>query len=209
MILALFLAAAAPGAAAPTAIEAERAFVADAQTKGQWTAFRAWSTPDALMFAPQPVKAHEFLKGRGDPPTAVFWWPGESFVSCDGETAVNTGPWVREWGKSVGYFTTVWQRQPDRSWKWIYDGGDELKQARGQGGDIEPRRAACPNYPVPAAPRGESSANAKRGSGGSRDRTLNWTWAVAPNGSRTFVATLWDGKQHRIVIDDRVEAPPR
>jgi hypothetical protein len=212
MIVALLLAAAAPAATSPakqTAIDAERAFVADAQTKGQWTAFRAWSTPNALMFTPQPVKAHEFLNGRSDPPTAVFWWPGASFVSCDGDTAVNTGPWVREWGKSVGYFTTVWQRQGDRSWKWIYDGGDELDKARGQGGDIEPRRATCPNFPVPTAPRVETSANAKRGGGASRDRTLNWQWSVDPDGSRIFLATLWDGKQHRTVVEDRVAAPPR
>ena len=118
MIEALLLAAAEP---AITAIDAERAFVADAQKLGQWTAFRKWSTPDAIMFTPQAAKAHDFLKELKDPQTAVFWWPGRSFVSCDGTYAVNTGPWVRQWGKSVGYFTTVWQRQPDGSWKWIID----------------------------------------------------------------------------------------
>ena len=45
MILALLLAAAAP----QTAIDAERAFVADAQTLGQWTAFRKYAADDAVM----------------------------------------------------------------------------------------------------------------------------------------------------------------
>jgi hypothetical protein len=212
VIGALLLAVAAPTAAAPapqTAIDAERAFVADAQAKGQWTAFRAWSTPDALMFTPQPVKAHEFLNGRSDPPTAVFWWPGASFVSCDGDTAVNTGPWVREWGKSVGYFTTVWQRQGDRSWKWVYDAGDELKRLRAQGGDIEQQKATCPRSSVPTPPRGAAPANARRGGGASRDLSLSWDYWVAPDGSRAFFARAWDGQQHRIVIADRVAAPPR
>ena len=62
-------------------------------------------------FCRRPAGAQQWLKGKADPPVAVFWWPGRSYVSCDGKTAINTGPWVRQWGKSVGYFTTVWQRQ--------------------------------------------------------------------------------------------------
>ena len=212
MIMPLLLAIAAPSAIPPakqTPIDAERAFAADAQANGQWTAFRAWSAPDALMFTPQPVKARDFLAGRENPLVAVYWWPGASFISCDGNTAVNTGPWVREWGKSVGYFTTVWQRQSDRSWKWVYDGGDQLKQARGQGGDIEPRRATCPNMPVSVPPRIDSPANARRGSGASRDRTLNWQWSVGPDGSRTFTATTWDGARHVTVVEDHVDAPSK
>jgi hypothetical protein len=55
MILASLLLAA---AAAPlTAVEAERAFAADAQKQGQWTAFRKWAAPDAVMWTPQAVWA--------------------------------------------------------------------------------------------------------------------------------------------------------
>ena len=207
MIAALLLALAAPANAAPTALDAERAFAADAQAKGQWTAFRAWSTSDAIMFTPQPVRAQQFLRDRADPPASVYWWPGASFVSCDGATAVNTGPWVRDGGKSVGYFTTVWKRQPDRSWKWTYDAGEELKRPRAQGGDIEQDRAACPKSSVPAAPRIEAPANSRRGGGASRDLTLTWDYWVAPDGSRGFIARLWDGTKHRTVLEDRVAAP--
>jgi hypothetical protein len=202
MMLALLLAA-----ASPTAIDAERAFAAEAQGKGQWTAFRDWSTDDAQMFVPQPVNAHEFLKDRKDPPVAVFWWPGASYVSCDGSTAVNTGPWMREWGKSVGYFTTVWKRQPEGNWKWVYDGGDALDVPRAQGGDIQPQRAACPTLPVPPPPQREMSAEVKWGSGSSKDGTLNWFWAVQPDGSRSFTTLLWDGHHHKLVVDDRIAAP--
>ncbi len=149
MITALLIAAATPPASpVSTAVDAERAFAADAQKLGQWTAFRKWAAPDALMFTPEPVKAHDFLKDRKDPPIPVFWWPGRSFVSCDGTYAVNTGPWVREWGKSVGYFTTVWRREGD-SWRWTYDAGDAMKEARAEGGDIVPHPAKCPDLPVP------------------------------------------------------------
>ena len=211
MLVALALAAAAPAASAPapTAIDAERAFAADAQKSGQWTAFKAWSTPDALMFTPQPVKAHDFLKARKDPPTAVFWWPGASFMSCDGTAAVNTGPWVREWGKSVGYFTTVWLRQPDRGWKWAYDAGDNLTTARAGGGDIKPRTASCQSKPPAFVPAHAQNPAIKAGDGQSGDGTLRWSWRVGADGERRFRAFLWDGRTMQQVVHDHVAAPPK
>ena len=211
-MIALLVAAAAQttaidAAAARSAVDAERAFAADAQQLGQWTAFRKWAAGDALMFVPQSVNAHEFLKDRNDPPVAVFWWPGRSYVSCDGTYAINTGPWVREWGKAVGYFTTVWQRQSDGGWNWIYDAGDELKVPRAEGGDITPAVAACPSLPLPPPPQREMPADVKSAQGTSNDGTLHWFWTVAADGGRRFTATLWDGQQRRLVVDDQV-APP-
>lgn len=206
MILALLLAAADP--APTTAIDAERAFAADAQKLGQWTAFRKWSTSDALMFVPQPTGAHAFLKGRKNPPVSVYWWPGRSYVSCDGKTAINTGPWVRDYGKSVGYFTTVWVKQPNGGWKWVYDAGDEDKFMRDEGGDIAPVNATCPKLPLPPPPQREAQANVKTGGGSSGDGTLTWGWSVGRSGERNFFALLWDGKQRQRVIDDKV-APPK
>ena len=204
MILALLLAA----GSSTSAIEAERQFAADAQKLGQWTAFRKWAAADALMFTPDPVKVQDLLKGSKDPPVAVFWWPGRSFVSCDGQSAVNTGPWVRGWGKSVGYFTTVWNRQSDGTWKWTYDAGDTLAQARAEGGDIRPVAATCPqkDLPVPPPPQAEMPEGVKFGRGSSPDGTLQWMWTVQPDGARTFRASVWDGSSHKPVIDDRVAA---
>ena len=203
MILALLLAAAAP----VTAIDAERSFAADAQKLGQWTAFRKYAAPDALMFVPQPVNAQVWLKGRKDPPASVFWWPGRSYVSCDGKMAINTGPWVRGYGKSVGYYTTVWLRQKDGAWKWVYDAGDEDKFMRDEGGDIAPINAKCPKLPLPPPPQREMPAEIKYGGGSSADGTLTWGWTVERNGKRNFFALMWDGKQRQMVIEDKVAAP--
>ena len=205
-MISLILAAAA--AAQMTPIDAERAFAEDAHKLGQWTAFRKWSTDDAVLFVPQQVNAHAFLKDKKDPPASVFWWPGRSYVSCDGSYAVNTGPWVREGGKSVGYFTTVWQRQPGGGWKWTYDGGDNLDTPRAEGGDIEEVRAVCGGQPPPA-PTPELDPGVKYTSGESADGTLRWTWSVAPDGSRSFRAWLWTLEGMQRVIDDQVAAPPR
>ena len=118
MILALLLAS----ATLPTAIDAERAFARDAQKIGQWTAFRKYADRDAVMFTPQAVWVQTFLKDRKDPPKTVRWAPAQSFVSCDGRTSVNTGPWWGADGVHHGYFTTVWQRT-NGAWRWVYDGG--------------------------------------------------------------------------------------
>ncbi len=213
MILAILLAAAAPTAAprpAPrpmSAIDAERAFAADAQKIGQWTAFRKWSTSDALMFTPQPVNARAFFGKLKNPAVPVFWWPGRSYVSCDGKVAINTGPWVRDYGKSVGYFTTVWVRQRDGGWKWVYDAGDEEKFMRGEGGDIAPVVAACSKPKMPAV-AAAPPPGWKAGSGRSPDGTLEWAWAVRSDGSRTFLVNLWDGTKRQTVIEDKVAAAP-
>ena len=208
MILALLLAAAAP--TAPTsALDVERAFAADAQRLGQWTAFRKYAAPDALMFVPQPVIAQAWLKGRKNPPVSVFWWPGRSYVSCDGSVAINTGPWVRDYGKRVGFFTTVWLRQKDRSWKWVYDAGNEDKFMRDEGGDIAPVVAACPPTPLGTPARPAVPVGVKQGDGSSPDGTLSWGWTVAPSGERNFFAMMWDGKKRQMVIEDKVAAPAR
>ena len=89
MILALLFAA-----SSPSVVDAENAFARDAQRLGQWSAFARYADTDAVMFNPQAVWARDFLKGRKNPPASVRWWPTHSFTSCDGRTAVNTGPWV-------------------------------------------------------------------------------------------------------------------
>lgn len=200
MILALALAAAQP----QTAIDAERAFAADAQKLGQWTAFRKYAAHDAVMFAPQQVNVQAFLKDKQDPPVAVFWWPGKSFVSCDGSYAVNTGPWVRQWGKSVGYFTTVWKRQADGGWKWIYDGGDSLEVPRAEGGDIKPRQASCAQPVRAPRPKLGLTQGGTSGAGQSVDGTLVWRWFVRADGSRTLEVLMWNGSDWEAVLNDSV-----
>jgi ketosteroid isomerase-like protein len=197
MILALLIAAATP----QSAVEAERAFAAAAQTDGQWTAFRAFAAPDGVMFTPQQVNAQEWLKGRADPPQSVMWWPAEAWVSCDGTTALTTGPWLRGGGKSAGYFTTVWRRQPDGSWKWLLDHGGALAQPRRAGDAPKVRRASCKGLPTVKKVEGVRGYE----TGSSPDGSLVWNWNVYENGARIVWAELWDGSSHRKVLEDHAE----
>lgn len=193
---------------AKTPVDAERAFAADAKTIGQWTAFRKWSTDDAVMFVPQPAKAHEFLKDRKDPAQAIDWWPTASYVSCDDNTAVNTGGWKRPDG-SVGYFTTIWQRQADGSWKWLVDGGDVLKTARPALKEPVVLRATCHGTkfvpPIGVAPPPGVVADPESW-GLSSDGSLLWHWRTNPDGrNRTLTVDLVTGPNSTTqVIGDSV-----
>ena len=199
---ALLLAAASPGA-----MDAERAFAADAQRLGQWSAFRKWAGEDAVMFTPQAIWARDFLKGRKDPPKAIRWRPAHSFVSCDGRTAVNTGTWWRPDGSVGGYFTTVWQRTAGK-WRWVYDGGDGLKgrQPAVPKAQVHPSSCAgkAPGAPIiPPPPLTASQARTTpedNGRGQSADKTLGWDWKVGKNGARVFRVYQWKGGRYAQVL---------
>ncbi|MDF7776984.1 hypothetical protein P1X14_17135 [Sphingomonas sp. AOB5] len=200
MLLALMLFAAQDP---ETAVEAERAFNRSAQTEGQWTAFRKYSTPDAVIFTPQPVKAHEALP-KADPKITVQWWPAQSYVSCDGTMAVNTGPWVRP--KGVGYFTTVWARQDDGHYKWVYDGGDALTTPRALPEKPQVRTASCSGKPTEVLAL--TSPSFTSGGGQSEDGSLVYHWIVTPEGARRLDVHLWNGQKFDVVLTDRIAAAP-
>lgn len=214
MLAALLLAAAAPA----TAVDAERAFAADAQKLGQWTAFRKWADPTAVMFDPQAVWAHEHLKDRKNPPQSVRWWPAQSWASCDGRTAVNTGPWRIEATKSDGYFTTLWMRQASGQWRWTVDGGDSLATPLARPARPVVRKASCSNSALRrqqverayANPINRSAPPGDSGFARSADATLLYNWTVAADGARRTRVQLWTGRRFETVLDQKVAAaPPR
>jgi len=194
-------------------VDAERAFIADSHSSGQWTAFRKWADDDAIMFVPQPVWAQEFLNDRKDPPRSIDWAPAESWVSCDGQTAINRGPWTSASGERHGYFTTVWTRSHGQ-WRWLYDGGTPLTVRINLPAKPRVTRARC-GKPPKAGDKPEALSTASRrngnppvsGGGRSADGTLIYEWKVAADGARHFEAKLWDGNGYRTISNQYVAAP--
>lgn len=192
-------------AAAPSALQVEQAFERDAQRIGQWSAFRKYADRDAVMFTPQAVWARDFLAHRADPSKSIRWHAERSFVSCDGRTAVNTGPWFTSDGKPAGYFTTVWQ-QSKAGWRWVYDGGVPAAAAK-PGPKLE--RASCrpraPGAPIAAppalTPTQSRTTPEDNGRGESADRTLGWDWKVTPNGARRLRVYIWNKGRYTEVIN--------
>lgn len=210
MIVAALLVAAAP---APTAIDAERAFILDAQRIGQWSAFRKYADKDAVIFTPQAAWARDFLRGRKDPPRAISWRPAVSYVSCDGRTAVNTGPWFGVGGRPGGTFNTVWQRT-EGGWHWVYDGGGPLTGSSARTGAPVIHAASCAGKPKgppiapppPLSPRKSYVAKADNGRGESADKTLGWDWQVTAAGTRRFRLFEWTGNRYVEVLTRQVRA---
>jgi hypothetical protein len=212
MIAAFLLAA----ASLPSAVDAERAFAADAKRIGQWTAFRKYADKDAVMFTPQAVWVQTFLKDRKDPPKVIQWWPAHSFVSCDGRIAVNTGPWIGSDNVHHGYFTTVWQRT-GRQWRWVYDGGAaEDGPLPSPPAMAQVHRASCvakaPGAPVipppPLTPKQARTTPEDAGRGQSADKTLGWDWKVEKSGARHFRVYQWAGGRYAQVLVNDIPAPP-
>ena len=199
--IALLAVAAAP-AAPRTALDAERAFDATAARDGQWTAFRAYADPGAIMFVPRPVNAQAWLKGRPDPARSVRWQPVSTYVACDGRWAVNFGRWQRPDG-SRGYFTTVWHHGA-RGWRWVLAHGDVFRAPRVAPDPVPPvRHAACGGEGRTIG----KPADGDSGVGASNDATLRWAYAVAADGARTVHVELWTGARYDTVIDEHVPAP--
>ncbi|GAA4009581.1 hypothetical protein GCM10022280_03060 [Sphingomonas swuensis] len=208
MILTLLLAAAAP----VSAVDAERAFAADARRLGQWTAFRKWADPTAVMFDPQAVWAQQYLAGRRDPPASVRWWPDRSWTSCDGRTAVNSGPYRMAGKAGGGRFLTLWMRQPSGQWRWTIDGGSPAARPAAMTSRVTVRRASCQNPQLRrrqiaasyANPANRAAAPGDSGYSRSADGTLLFNWTVAADGIRHSRVQLWTGRRFEPVVDETV-----
>lgn len=190
----------APGAAQPsTIVAAELAFARAARENGQWTAFRQFVAPGALLHGRNgPFPIEPWLATQMDPPEAVHWEPRAVVMSCDGALAVSQGRLTTPDGK-VGNFITVWERQPDGAYRYVFDaGGLDVPQPPPrkpvEEGNIVVSAidavlglvASCPRGgtpvpPPPAIPVGEEGkADARL----SRDGTLRWRWEHRADGTR-------------------------
>lgn len=104
-------------------VAAERAFAADGLATGIKASFLKHSAPEAIVFAPGPVKAHDLYAARPDqkgPP--LVWWPLWAGIARSGDLGFTTGPATYD-GQENGWYFTVWAKQPGGGWKWLYDGG--------------------------------------------------------------------------------------
>lgn len=194
-----------PLAANPSAvIAAELAFNRLAQDKGMVPAFRETAHRDAVMFTPRRVRAQEWLR-TGDLGSGISWSPHAVYTSCDGSAGATTGGWTGP-GGSHGYFTTVWLRARDGSFKWILDHGVPLTGAKREAPEfIEARQARCTARPPVTIETGGEGDDLAIGL--AADQTLSWRSLVRRDGSRTITIAMWDGSAMVPVIEDVVAAP--
>ncbi|MBU1377294.1 MAG: nuclear transport factor 2 family protein [Alphaproteobacteria bacterium] len=132
---------ASPALAAPIdpapVVAAERAFAADGLELGVQASFLKHSAPEGILFAPEPVLAKAVFGTPRPKGTALVWWPLWAGIARSGDLGFTTGPYTAD-GKPGGYYFTVWSKQPDGSWKWLFDGGppSDTTGAAPQGSDV-------------------------------------------------------------------------
>ncbi|MHB1205441.1 MAG: nuclear transport factor 2 family protein [Rhodospirillaceae bacterium] len=138
--LCLAMAGAAPAAEPADVVSAERAFAADAQARGLVLAFKRAAAPDAIVFQPDVVNAQESLARQPeDPPNrSLNWWPVWAGMARSGDLGFTTGPFTVGGDKAFGHYFTVWERQPDGAWRWIFDGGASNAAKSPLGPDTQP-----------------------------------------------------------------------
>lgn len=209
--------ATAPGRAQPTVIVAQEvAFARDARELGQWTAFRAYAAPGAILHLRSgAVDAASWLAARSDPAQSVDWNSRAVWMSCDGRDAVSMGRY-RDSGDNVGTYFTVWQREASGEWRFAYDLGanDDPQPVRGAEPDPDPRAIVVRNY-VPiqgrvadcSAPALDAVAfdqppHARSAASASRDGTLHWQWSHGEDGTRNFSVKYWKKGVWETVVDE-------
>jgi len=121
-------------------VAAERAFAADGYRMGVKASFLKHSSPDAIVIQPGPVNAHESLAeapdGKPDDPK-LEWWPVWAGIAKSGDLGFTTGPYAVA-GQRRGHYFTVWKKQLNGEWKWLFDGGtpSDPSGAPGPGGPV-------------------------------------------------------------------------
>lgn len=162
LLLAIALAACATGPSQPAAsadvvIAAERAFAARAAESGWIPAFRAYASADAMLGQPGYPNAQAALAETPDDGNRnLQWWPAFAGVAVSGEFGFTTGPVSFDEARTPrGHYFTVWRRQSDGAWKWIYDGGVGPIEAPAL---IAQHAADVPSLPVARAGLGSPEA---------------------------------------------------
>ena len=107
-------------------IAAERAFADYTREHGMRSGFLAFVAPDGWGFDPAPTPARPGLEALPEAATEgppLHWWPQFAGVANSGDLGFTTGGATIP----VRYFT-VWQRQVDGTWRWVYDGGPRQRE---------------------------------------------------------------------------------
>lgn len=140
--LAVLVAAPTKGVDPAPIVAAERAFAADGAALGIAPSFLRHSASDAVMIDGTGVTSPK-AAFAGPPPTGpqplLAWWPLWAGIAQSGDLGFTSGP-VELGGKRQGYYFTVWKKQANGTWKWIYDGGAGASSAG------EPPAATQPLY---------------------------------------------------------------
>jgi len=112
----------------------EKQFETELNEKGAAVAFEKYAAPDAvikrqndsLIYGPKAI--HQFYSNEIYKTAKAQWSPDYIDVSSDGTMAYTYGKYqwkmIGKAGEALEYhgiFHTVWKKQPDGTWKYVWD----------------------------------------------------------------------------------------
>jgi hypothetical protein len=103
-------------------VAAERAFAADGLELGVQGSFYKHSAPTGIVFSPEPRLAKAVFEKPQPKGPPLVWWPLWAGIARSGDLGFTTGPYTFD-GQPRAWYFTVWAKQPDGLWKWLFDGG--------------------------------------------------------------------------------------
>jgi ketosteroid isomerase-like protein len=91
-------------------VNAEKEFAASAAKNGEKSAFLAFSSPDALVFRPNPVTVKGHYGSSDDENKNLSWTPVYARVSKSGDWGFTSGPFVfNGFEQSYGQYLSIWK----------------------------------------------------------------------------------------------------
>ena len=156
LLLPLIVSAADKAALKAELIATERAFAKLVSEKGFKEGFLAYMAPDGFFSGALTLSREEFEKKPSPPPppgVTLDWEPLFADVADSGELGYTWGYFrikapPAEDGKprgQQGVTVTIWKKQADGSWKFVYDGGPPVPAAAL---DAFLKREDLPNRPT-------------------------------------------------------------
>lgn len=163
-------------------VATELAFARAAREDGQWTAFRKYAADGALIFGREGAfEAKPWLAKQKDPVQSVSWQPLAVWSSCDGTLAVSQFAFVDPNDATQGQGYTVWQRERNGDYRWVFDFGWPTDAAPEQPDMIAAKVAQC----------GQRTDIPGQEAGPRRSADGSLTWSFTFSGDRTRNFNVW------------------
>ena len=116
-----------------------------------------------LPLQPEPLLAQAVFGAAPPSKAKLVWWPLWAGIAKSGDLGFTTGPYTVNDKPGAWYFT-VWAKQPDGAWKWLFDGGppSDVSGAPPQGSKVayakaSARAAGSPAQAMAEVTRAEAS----------------------------------------------------
>ena len=120
------------GAEKDSLMETDRQFSKLSIEKGTKTAFDYYMTDSTIMYQNRshPIKGRDAINETMDNEGRLEWEPFHADIGASADLGYTLGKWTYTYAdstgaekKTFGYYCSIWKKQPDGSWKFVFDGG--------------------------------------------------------------------------------------